>query len=192
MPVCSTEPNNPKSTNLCHLQEKHFSEMINAKRKLPENKISKCANDTTVNVNSDSTVDIRRMRRKYRKSVQSGKADYFKGLEMAKISTNDSFDGNSRVSKLSMSDLLHDLNRIRRLSAASGDILGDNSNRIKKCDGNSMSSKNDKNRRKSTNSSLDAQNNAEMKSIILDPENSLHSPRQKDYALPQGKINISI
>ena len=192
MPVCSTEPMDPKSNNLHHLQEKHFNEMINAKRKMPEHKSSKCANETTMNFNSDSIVDIRRIRRKYRKSVQSGKADYLKGLEMAKMATDKSFDSNSRVSKLSMSDLLHDLNRIRRLSAASGDILGDNLNRIKKCDVNVVSSKNDRNRRKSTNSSLEAQNNAEMKSIILDPENSLHSPRQQDYALPQGKININM
>ena len=193
MPVCATELQGSKPTNNIDSESDGIINMISSNGRVPDNKTYTCANETTtaVNVNSDSIIDIRRRRRKYKKSIKSSKMDHFKGLELAKISTDDSFDGpNSvqRASKLSMNDLLHDLNRIRRISVASGEILGDNSNRIKKCDGNGILSRNEKNRRKSTNSSLEAQHKAEMKSIILDPENSLHSPRQQDYALPQGKI----
>ena len=191
MPVCATEQQGPRLSRNLSSDRADLIKLINANGRVPENKTYKCANETpSMNVNSDSMIDIRKRRRKYKKSVKGTKIDYFKGLETAKISTDDSFDGYNaaqRTSKLSMNDLLHDLNRIRRISVASGDILGDNSNRLKKCAGSKMFPKNEKNRRKSTNSSLEAQNNAEMKSIILDPENSLHSPRQQDYALPQGK-----
>ena len=196
MPVCATELQGSKPTNKFDSENDGITKMISSNGRVPENKTYTCFNETTaVNVISDSVIDIRRRRRKYKKSIKASKMDHFKGLELAKISTDDSFDGpNSvqRASKLSMNDLLHDLIRIRRICVASGVLLGDNSNRIKKCEGNGMLSRNEKNRRKSTNSSLEAQNNAEMKSIILDPENSLHSPRQQDYALPQGKIFINI
>ena len=192
MPVCATEIQGSKPTNNFDSERDGIIKMLSSNGRVPENKTYTCANETTtVNANSDSIIDIRRRRRKYKKSVKASTMDHFKGLELAKMSTDDSFDGpNSvqRASKLSMNDLLHDLNRIRRISVAGGDILGDNSNRIKKCEGNGMLGRNEKNRRKSTNSSIEAQNKAEMKSIILDPENSLHSPRQLDYALPQGKF----
>ena len=179
-------PNSSNAPNFCEPVD--FIKMINNNQRIPENKTLKNRNETTVNVNSDSIVDICRRRRKYRKSSKSSNANYSKcGDQLAKLSTDDSFDGSSapRASQLSMNDLLHDLNRIRRISVATGDILGDN--RIKKTD--AKLNKCEKNRRKSTNSSQfsEAQKNAEMKSIILDPEHSLHSPRQQDYSLPQGK-----
>ena len=196
MPVCTSEFNGSQPKSLCPFEEDHFTEMINENERVPENKTLKCANETTTttNANSDSVVDIRRARRKYKKKLKCDKGNPFK-LEWAKLSTDDSIEGPNKMnhdSLLSMNDLLHDLNRIRRVSVASSDILGDHLNRIKKCDGNGMTRRNEKNRRKSTNSfSTEAQNNAEMKSIILDPENSLHSPRQQDYALPRGKTLIS-
>ena len=194
MPVCSTTevihgivPNENNVQKFDDLFDS--SKMINTNRRIPENKTLKYTNEATVNVNSDSIVDIRRRRRKYKKSAKSTNINNFKfGDQLAKLSTDDSYEGNSasRPSQLSMNDLLHDLNRIRRISVATGDILGDNSNRIKKTE--CKLNKSEKNRRKSTNSSqLEAQKNAEMKSIILDPEHSLHSPRQQDYSLPQGK-----
>ena len=191
MPVSSTIENNhgsvPNSDNASNFCEPvDFIKMIN--RRIPENKAPRHTNETSMNVNSDSIVDIRRRRRKYRKSLKLSNTNHIKGVDqLAKQSTDDSFDGNSvsRASQLSMNDLLHDLNRIRRISVATGDILGDN--RIKKTEG--KFNKSEKNRRKSTNSSQfsEAQKNAEMKSIILDPEHSLHSPRQQDYSLPHGK-----
>ena len=199
MPVCSTIENNhgsvPNDNKVPNFIEPvDFIKMINNNRRIPENKTLKYTNETTVNVNSDSIIDIRRRRRKYRKSSKISTINHSKGGDQfAKLSTDDSFEGNAipRASQLSMNDLLHDLNRIRRISVATGDILGDNSSRIKSTE-NKMS-KTEKNRRKSTNSShLEAQKNAEMKSIILDPEHSLHSPRQQDYSLPQGKYFLYV
>ena len=194
MPVCSTTEVHhgivPNENSVQKLDDSvDFIKMINTNRRIPENKTLKYANEATVNVNSDSIVDIRRRRRKYKKSAKLTNINHFKYEDqLAKLSTDDSYEGNtaSRPSQLSMNDLLHDLNRIRRISVATGDILGDNSNRIKKSE--CKLNKIEKNRRKSTNSShLEAQKNAEMKSLILDPEHSLRSPRQQDYSLPQGK-----
>ena len=49
------------------LPEKDFNAMINAKMKTPGNKAIKCANITTVKCNSDSIVDVRKVRKKHRK-----------------------------------------------------------------------------------------------------------------------------
>ena len=190
MPVCSTEPN-PDSGHVIPLPDKDFNEMINAKMKITGNKYFKCANIPTMTCNSDSIVDARKMRRKYRKTTKHfSEADCFRKFKMPKKSAEVHCETNGRPPELSMYQLLQDLNRIRRLSAASGDVLGDNLNRIKTSDGNNTMKHYSRDRRKSTNSSLEEQNIAEMKSIILDPENSLHSPRQHNYEFPQGKIKL--
>ena len=195
MPVCSTVSNGCRPKTPSHLGEEEFNRIISASARVPDYRILKCVNEVNVEANSDSIVDIRRSRKKYKRSFnKTGKPDHFKEMALAKMSTDDSFEGNNtaRTSKLSMNDLLHDLNRIRRVSVASSDILGDNLNRIKNGNRNGMPGKIERNRRKSTNSfSLEAKHNAEMKSIILDPETSLHSPRQQDYLLPQGKSFIN-
>ena len=77
---------------------------------MPENKTLKCANETTTtpNANSDSVVDIRRARRKYKKKLKCDKGNPFK-LEWAKLSTDDSIEGPNKMnhdSLLSMNDLL--------------------------------------------------------------------------------------
>ena len=190
MPVCSTEPN-PDSGHVHPLPEKDFNEMINAKMKISGNKFFNCAKISTVTGDSDLIVDERKLRRKYRKaSKHFSEADYFRKFKMPKKSAEVHCETNGRPPELSMYELLQDLNRIRRLSAASGDVLSDNLNRIQISDGNPTLKQNYRDRRKSTNSSLEEQNIAEMKSIILDPENSLHSPRQQNYQFPQGKIKL--
>ena len=187
MPVCSSECNFTSSLQENIAADKSGNEMINAKMKGHEcNPIRKM--DVIMNkCASDSTADVRKVRRKSRRKNQNNfiKENITEPEVKKKMSMDES---SSRFSKLSMNDLLHDLNRIRRLSAASDvGILGDNRNRMKRNDSVTMINANERNRRKSTTSSMEEQNNAEMKSVILDPENSLHSPRDHDCTLPRGK-----